>query len=130
MYISFIIIPYTLIRYSVADPVEKWLNNLLCMDIAANSTRMVSVMPAPKVRLYVYLYEYIYTYIYIYIYIYLYLHVHIYIYNLRIQLIRYVLFNMKYFNYVIVLKKKKQNDHDELKCRTRVSESYVDTSLG
>eukprot|EP00596_Hydrurales_sp_CCMP1899_P009732 CAMPEP_0119043946 /NCGR_PEP_ID=MMETSP1177-20130426/27152_1 /TAXON_ID=2985 /ORGANISM="Ochromonas sp, Strain CCMP1899" /LENGTH=1122 /DNA_ID=CAMNT_0007013131 /DNA_START=32 /DNA_END=3400 /DNA_ORIENTATION=- len=38
----------TPIRYSLADPVEKWLNNLLCMDIAANSTRMVNVMPAPK----------------------------------------------------------------------------------
>lgn len=35
------------IRYSIGDPVEKWLNNLLCMDIAANSTRMVNVMPAP-----------------------------------------------------------------------------------
>lgn len=35
------------IRYSNGDPVEKWLNNLLCMDITANSTRMVSVMPAP-----------------------------------------------------------------------------------
>lgn len=35
------------IRYSTGDPVEKWLNNLLCMDITANSTRMVSVMPAP-----------------------------------------------------------------------------------
>ena len=38
----------TPIRYSLNDPVEKWLNNLLCMDITANSTRMVSVMPAPK----------------------------------------------------------------------------------
>lgn len=36
------------IRYNGGDPVEKWLNNLLCMDITANSTRMVSVMPAPK----------------------------------------------------------------------------------
>ena len=36
------------IRYNIGDPVEKWLNNLLCMDITANSTRMVSVMPAPK----------------------------------------------------------------------------------
>jgi N-acetyltransferase 10 len=36
------------IRYNSNDPVEKWLNNLLCMDITANSTRMVNVMPAPK----------------------------------------------------------------------------------
>lgn len=38
----------TPIRYSSNDPVEKWLNALLCMDVTANSTRMVGVMPAPK----------------------------------------------------------------------------------
>eukprot|EP01038_Epipyxis_sp_PR26KG_P015200 gene15200-20473_t len=36
------------IRYGSGDPVEKWLNNLLCLDVANNSTRMVNVMPAPK----------------------------------------------------------------------------------
>lgn len=36
------------IRYSSNDPVEKWLNNLLCLDVAANSSRLVGVMPAPK----------------------------------------------------------------------------------
>ncbi len=36
------------IRYGQHDPVEKWLNNLLCLDVAASSTRLVSVMPAPK----------------------------------------------------------------------------------
>jgi N-acetyltransferase 10 len=29
------------IRYSSKDPVEKWLNNLLCLDVAEHSTRMV-----------------------------------------------------------------------------------------
>lgn len=38
----------TPIRYSAADPIEKWLNNLLCLDVATHSTRMVSVMPAPR----------------------------------------------------------------------------------
>lgn len=38
----------TPIRYSQNDPVEKWLNNLLCMDVASNSVRLLSVMPAPK----------------------------------------------------------------------------------
>lgn len=36
------------IRYAANDPVEKWLNNLLCLDVAAHSTRLLSVMPAPK----------------------------------------------------------------------------------
>jgi N-acetyltransferase 10 len=31
----------TPIRYSASDPVEKWLNNLLCLDVNANSTRGV-----------------------------------------------------------------------------------------
>jgi N-acetyltransferase 10 len=38
----------TPIRYHNGDPIERWLNNLLCLDAAANSTRMVSHMPAPK----------------------------------------------------------------------------------
>lgn len=38
----------TPIRYCTGDPVEKWLNNLLCLDVAANSTRMVNVMPSPR----------------------------------------------------------------------------------
>jgi N-acetyltransferase 10 len=38
----------TPIRYGVNDPIEKWLNNLLCLDVASHSTRMISVMPAPK----------------------------------------------------------------------------------
>lgn len=36
------------IRYAANDPVEKWLNNLLCLDISAHSTRLLGVMPAPK----------------------------------------------------------------------------------
>jgi hypothetical protein len=31
----------TPIRYSANDPVEKWMNNLLCLDVAASSTRML-----------------------------------------------------------------------------------------
>ena len=38
----------TPIRYSAGDPVEKWLNGLLCLDVAAHTTRMVSTMPAPR----------------------------------------------------------------------------------
>ena len=38
----------TPIRYGTDDPVEKWLNNLLCLDITKHSTRIVDVMPAPK----------------------------------------------------------------------------------
>lgn len=38
----------TPIRYGVNDPVEKWLNNLLCLDVVQHSTRIVDVMPAPK----------------------------------------------------------------------------------
>ncbi len=38
----------TPIRYKIGDPIEKWMNNLLCLDVAANSTRIVSSMPAPK----------------------------------------------------------------------------------
>lgn len=36
------------IRYAQGDPVEKWLNDLLCLDAAAASTRLLGVMPAPK----------------------------------------------------------------------------------
>lgn len=36
------------IRYSSNDPVEKWLNNLLCLDVTSHATRIVSAMPAPK----------------------------------------------------------------------------------
>jgi N-acetyltransferase 10 len=38
------------IRYGSGDPIEKWLNSLLCLDcgsVAANN-RLVSVMPSPK----------------------------------------------------------------------------------
>lgn len=39
----------TPIRYSTSDPIEKWLNNLLCMEVASTSaTRLLGVMPAPK----------------------------------------------------------------------------------
>ena len=38
----------TPIRYSSGDPIEKWLNSLLCLDIVTNSTRIVSSIPAPK----------------------------------------------------------------------------------
>jgi N-acetyltransferase 10 len=36
------------IRYGSGDPVEKWLNHLLCLDIANSQTRLVSAMPAPR----------------------------------------------------------------------------------
>lgn len=36
------------IRYSLGDPVEKWLNTLLCLDVAAHSNRIVQSMPAPR----------------------------------------------------------------------------------
>lgn len=36
------------IRYGQGDPIEKWLNNLLCLDSVTHSTRLVSVMPAPR----------------------------------------------------------------------------------
>ncbi len=29
------------IRYSTNDPIEKWLNDLLCLDVTANSTRLL-----------------------------------------------------------------------------------------
>lgn len=39
----------TPIRYSTNDPIEKWLNNLLCLDVATTAaTRLLGVMPAPK----------------------------------------------------------------------------------
>lgn len=39
----------TPIRYSTDDPIEKWLNNLLCMEVASTAaTRLLGVMPAPK----------------------------------------------------------------------------------
>ena len=38
----------TPIRYSTGDSIEKWLNQLLCMDVAANAHRIVTTMPAPK----------------------------------------------------------------------------------
>ena len=38
----------TPIRYNPNDPIEKWLNNLLCLDIVANSTRIVQSIPYPK----------------------------------------------------------------------------------
>jgi N-acetyltransferase 10 len=38
------------IRYSSGDPIEKWLNSLLCLDCASNgaNTRLLHVMPSPK----------------------------------------------------------------------------------
>ena len=36
------------IRYRAGDPVEKWLNSLLCLDVASHSTRMIYAMPAPR----------------------------------------------------------------------------------
>jgi N-acetyltransferase 10 len=36
------------IRYGKNDPVEKWLNNLLCLDVSNSQTRLVSSMPAPR----------------------------------------------------------------------------------
>lgn len=38
----------TPIRYSVNDPVEKWLNSFLCLDLSTASTRLVAAVPAPK----------------------------------------------------------------------------------
>ena len=32
----------------IGDPIEKWLNALLCLDIIANSTRIVTSIPAPR----------------------------------------------------------------------------------
>lgn len=36
------------IRYKAGDPVEKWLNALLCLDVATHTTRIVQSMPAPR----------------------------------------------------------------------------------
>ena len=36
------------IRYGVEDPVEEWLNHLLCLDSSKSATRLVSAMPAPR----------------------------------------------------------------------------------
>ena len=36
------------IRYASRDPVEKWLNQLLCLDASNSQTRLVSSMPAPR----------------------------------------------------------------------------------
>ena len=36
------------IRYSSNDPVEYWMNKLLCLDLAAGQTRLVNAMPAPR----------------------------------------------------------------------------------
>ena len=36
------------IRYAHHDPIESWLNNLLCMDTVKNSSRIVSGLPAPS----------------------------------------------------------------------------------
>jgi N-acetyltransferase 10 len=38
----------TPIRYNSGDPVEAWLNSLLCLDSATHGTRIVSSLPAPK----------------------------------------------------------------------------------
>ncbi|CAM9107010.1 unnamed protein product, partial [Ectocarpus fasciculatus] len=38
----------TPIRYGSEDPIESWLNNLLCMDVVRNSSRIVSGLPAPR----------------------------------------------------------------------------------
>jgi len=38
----------TPIRYNAGDAVEKWLNDLLCLDIVTHSTRIVSSLPAPS----------------------------------------------------------------------------------
>jgi N-acetyltransferase 10 len=38
----------TPIRYSAGDPVESWLNNLLCMDIVKYTSHIVSGLPAPR----------------------------------------------------------------------------------
>jgi len=36
------------IRYGQNDPVEKWMNQLLCLDVANSQTRLMSAMPAPR----------------------------------------------------------------------------------
>ena len=36
------------IRYGAGDPVESWLNALLCLDVANSQTRLVASMPAPR----------------------------------------------------------------------------------
>jgi N-acetyltransferase 10 len=36
------------IRYAAGDPVEQWLNNLLCMDIMRYSSHITSGLPAPR----------------------------------------------------------------------------------
>ena len=38
----------TPIRYGKNDKVEKWLNNLLCLDVVKNSSRITSGIPAPR----------------------------------------------------------------------------------
>jgi N-acetyltransferase 10 len=38
----------TPIRYSSGDPVEQWLNSLLCLDSAKMSSRIVSGLPPPR----------------------------------------------------------------------------------
>lgn len=38
----------TPIRYGKADKVEKWLNNLLCLDVVQNSSRIMSGIPSPR----------------------------------------------------------------------------------
>jgi N-acetyltransferase 10 len=36
------------IRYNISDPIEKWLNGLLCLDNVAHSFRIVSNIPSPN----------------------------------------------------------------------------------
>lgn len=38
----------TPIRYNSNDAVEKWMNDLLCLDVLSNSTRITSSLPAPN----------------------------------------------------------------------------------
>lgn len=38
----------TPIRYAAGDPVEQWLNNLLCLDVLKYSNHIVSGLPAPR----------------------------------------------------------------------------------
>lgn len=38
----------TPIRYAAGDPIEKWLNGLLCLDMTTHSQRLVNVLPAPR----------------------------------------------------------------------------------
>lgn len=38
----------TPIRYGKNDKVEKWLNNLLCLDVIQNSSKIVSGIPSPR----------------------------------------------------------------------------------